>query len=821
MASFSTGQLEQEPPERRVGLQLPGFEAHARRSTVRFRDPNGGPTLLTGSRTLDELSEEGSPVNRDRGKGSASNSPTRKLTASRTMSSSRFADDAADTETENEATALGTLARGAFEEAYCTVFADASIAATPIGSRLVANRSDAGCLIRNLDTGEARLIDECLNAFTHSFVEAPDLFYPRCSTMLESGSVAAQAAWRVRRDGPNRSELGKSGGPRSETLIALLLASKLGARGKACIRVLLEAQADVNLRGREGLQALHCAAGTRNAYQVLQLLLDAGADPLVQADRGDLPIHLAAFRGHWENVELLIDRGGSRQLEVRNSLGQLPQNTTEDPKVQQIFRRHLPSQIAETGGAADSFSVRTRDVAGNFRRNSRIDLVHRLLATTSALTKAQVPGPPSSDAGSWSPQSLRNRTPRSRGSRTPRPSTATTASGGHSRCSFARIKSSSTTELVGPSSFEMVKLLGRGSFGEVYKVRHKSTGKIYAMKVLQKNRLQRRKCQRYAQAERNILTYVHHPFIVSLRYAFQTTSCLVLVMQYCPNGDLQQLITKHDRLQDATAMFYTAEIILALCHLHDRRIIFRDLKPDNVVLDEEYHAELTDFGLSKESVNDKGTSTFCGSDAYLAPEVLARKSYCRAVDIYGLGVLLFNMLTGFPPYYHHDRETLFANIRHAKLEVPSYVSPLARAFIEAVLERRPERRFGAQQTSLLQAHPYFESIDFSKLFRRELAPPGRPKQRGAQSIDCDELVKSSEVKSPRKSRCRARQWLLARRQCAEEADEESNNDAMEGPASNDAFWSDDEEAVAGAARVAGTSALHQTELISAAHRRSH
>jgi len=199
--------------------------------------------------------------------------------------------------------------------------------------------------------------------------------------------------------------------------------------------------------------------------------------------------------------------------------------------------------------------------------------------------------------------------------------------------------------------------------------------------------------------ERNVLAYVHHPYIVRLHYAFQTPSHLVLVLQYCPRGNLQQLILREQKLQESISQLYTAEILLALIHLHDRKTLFRDLKPENVVLDERNHAMLTDFGLSKEGVaGSRGTKSFCGSVAFLAPEILLRRGHGHTVDIYNLGVMLYNMLTGIPPFYDRDRETLYANIKHKRLEVPESVPRAASALIYATMDREPSRRLGAEHT---------------------------------------------------------------------------------------------------------------------------
>jgi serine/threonine protein kinase len=293
------------------------------------------------------------------------------------------------------------------------------------------------------------------------------------------------------------------------------------------------------------------------------------------------------------------------------------------------------------------------------------------------------------------------------------------------RAPFARVRSNGPgSENVGPSSFELVKLLGKGSFGEVFQVKHKRNEQEYAMKVLQKTKIMSNNLLRYAMTERNVLAYVHHPYIVRLHYAFQTPSHLVLVLQYCPRGNLQQLILREEELQESISQLYTAEILLALIHLHDRKTLFRDLKPENVVLDEKNHAMLTDFGLSKEGVaGSRGTKSFCGSVAFLAPEILLRRGHGHTVDIYNLGVLLYNMLTGLPPFYDRDQQTIFSNIKYKRLEVPEWVPRAASALIYATMEREPSRRLGAEHTTDVKNHIFFAEIDFDAVMRREVPVP--------------------------------------------------------------------------------------------------
>jgi len=197
---------------------------------------------------------------------------------------------------------------------------------------------------------------------------------------------------------------------------------------------------------------------------------------------------------------------------------------------------------------------------------------------------------------------------------------------------FARIRAVPHLPEVGPDSFDFLGRLGKGAYGQVFQVQHRQTHEVYAMKIIRKTRIKSETEKRGTKTERDVLTYVHHPYIVTLHFAFQTTDSLALVLQFCPGGTVQQLVDKHRRLDEPLARLYTAEMLLALIHLHHLKIIFRDMKPDNIVLDEAGHSVLTDFGLSKAKVSDvQAATSFCGSAAYLAPEILLRQGHGKVL----------------------------------------------------------------------------------------------------------------------------------------------------------------------------------------------
>ncbi|KAI4284694.1 MAG: hypothetical protein L6R38_001212 [Xanthoria sp. 2 TBL-2021] len=285
----------------------------------------------------------------------------------------------------------------------------------------------------------------------------------------------------------------------------------------------------------------------------------------------------------------------------------------------------------------------------------------------------------------------------------------------------------------GPEDFQIIKLIGRGTFGQVYLVRKKDTQRLYAMKVLSKKVIVQKKEVAHTLGERNILVrtaMAESPFIVGLKFSFQTATDLYLVTSYMSGGELFWHLQKAGRFNEGRAKFYIAELILALQHLHKYDIVYRDLKPENILLDANGHIALCDFGLSKANLTkDDTTNTFCGTTEYLAPEVLLdEQGYTTMVDFWSLGVLVFEMCCGWSPFYADDTQQMYKNIAFGKVRFPrDALSNEGRNFVKGLLNRNPRHRLGAvNDAEDLKAHPFFADMDWNALANKTIVPPFKP-----------------------------------------------------------------------------------------------
>lgn len=294
---------------------------------------------------------------------------------------------------------------------------------------------------------------------------------------------------------------------------------------------------------------------------------------------------------------------------------------------------------------------------------------------------------------------------------------------------------------LGPHDFELKKVLGKGGYGKVFQVR-KTTGAdanaYFAMKVLKKASIVRnQKDTAHTRAERNILEAVRHPFIVELVYAFQTGGKLYLILEYLSGGELFMHLEREGIFLEDTTCFYLCEIILALEHLHNLGIIYRDLKPENVLLDAQGHVKLTDFGLCKEHIQEGiMTHTFCGTIEYMAPEILTRSGHGKAVDWWSLGALMFDMLTGMPPFTADNRKNTIDAILKGKLNIPAYLAADSRDLIRRLMKRQVSQRLGSGPSDgqAVRSHSFFKNVNWDDVLARRLDPPIKPLLRSEDDV---------------------------------------------------------------------------------------
>uniref|UniRef100_A0A8C1J691 protein kinase C n=1 Tax=Cyprinus carpio TaxID=7962 RepID=A0A8C1J691_CYPCA len=287
--------------------------------------------------------------------------------------------------------------------------------------------------------------------------------------------------------------------------------------------------------------------------------------------------------------------------------------------------------------------------------------------------------------------------------------------------------------------FRLIAVLGRGHFGKVLLAEYKKSGNMYAIKALKKGDIVARDEVESLMCEKRIFETVNsmqHPFLVNLFACFQTPEHVCFVMEYTAGGDLMMHIHA-DVFTEPRAVFYAACVVLGLQFLHDNKIVYRDLKLDNLLLDTEGYVKIADFGLCKEGMGfGDRTSTFCGTPEFLAPEVLTDTSYTRAVDWWGLGVLIYEMLVGESPFPGDDEEEVFDSIVNDEVRYPRFLSSEAIGIMRRLLRRNPERRLGSSEKDAedVKKQPFFKNMDWEALLLRKLPPPFLPTIGGKEDI---------------------------------------------------------------------------------------
>jgi len=279
-----------------------------------------------------------------------------------------------------------------------------------------------------------------------------------------------------------------------------------------------------------------------------------------------------------------------------------------------------------------------------------------------------------------------------------------------------------STQSMNIKNFLLKKVLGRGSFGKVLLAEHKNTRNIYAIKVLKKGQIIEDDDVECTMTERRVLE-LSHPFLTTLYASFQDSERLYFVMEYVQGGDLMFQIQRERKFPETRSRFYSAEVACALMYLHSRKVVYRDLKLDNVLLDKEGHIKIADFGMCKENVyGNNFATTFCGTPDYIAPEIVREQDYGAPVDWWAFGVLLYEMLSGVPPFEADNEDDLFECILHDEVLFPVWLSTEAVQILNQLMTKNPLARLGTRGDDEIRNHKFFSSMNWKKLEAREIRP---------------------------------------------------------------------------------------------------
>uniref|UniRef100_A0A8C4IEY2 Protein kinase C n=1 Tax=Dicentrarchus labrax TaxID=13489 RepID=A0A8C4IEY2_DICLA len=304
--------------------------------------------------------------------------------------------------------------------------------------------------------------------------------------------------------------------------------------------------------------------------------------------------------------------------------------------------------------------------------------------------------------------------------------------------------------------FNFIKVLGKGSFGKVMLAELKGTEEVYAVKVLKKDVILQDDDVDCTMTEKRILALARrHPYLTQLYCCFQTRDRLFFVMEYVNGGDLMFQIQRSRKFDESRSRFYAAEVTSALMFLHRNGVIYRDLKLDNILLDAEGHCKLADFGMCKEGImNGVTTTTFCGTPDYIAPEILQELEYGASVDWWALGVLMYEMMAGQPPFEADNEDDLFESILHDDVLYPVWLSKEAVSILRAFMTKNPAKRLGCVVSQgceeAIKTHAFFREIDWVLLEQRKVKPPFKPRiktKRDVNNFDQD-FTKEDPVLTP-------------------------------------------------------------------------
>ena len=288
------------------------------------------------------------------------------------------------------------------------------------------------------------------------------------------------------------------------------------------------------------------------------------------------------------------------------------------------------------------------------------------------------------------------------------------------------------SEAIRKEDFEYLCVIGRGTFGKVYQVRKKSNQKIFAMKILRKDKIIQMRLIPKIKAEREILQNNTNPYIVNLHYAFQTDTKLYLVMDFVNGGELFTYLNREKKFKLDRVKQYAAELVDAISYLHNNGVLYRDLKPENVLLDSDGHIRIIDFGLAKINMKpNQKTYSFCGTPEYMAPEIASSRGHSFSSDWYSLGTLIYEMLAGQPPHYDSDKFVMLQTRINNPVTMKKFFTAETKSLLLGMLEQDPKHRFGAEE---IKAHEFFKEINWDDVSNRRNKVVFVPELAGSADI---------------------------------------------------------------------------------------
>jgi len=285
------------------------------------------------------------------------------------------------------------------------------------------------------------------------------------------------------------------------------------------------------------------------------------------------------------------------------------------------------------------------------------------------------------------------------------------------------------------TDLRVIGTLGKGSFGYVQLVKDVNTKITYALKAVSKTQIVQTGQQGHIMSEKKVMISLKHPFCIRLHQTYKDKNRLYFLLEPSLGGELFSVLRARTLFDEETARFYAGSVVLAFEYMHSKNIIYRDLKPENLLLDDKGFLKVTDFGFAKELLTGR-TWTLCGTPDYLAPEIVAGKGHGKGVDWWTLGIFIYEMLASYPPFYDEDPMKTYAKIMHGNITFPSHFSKEAVNLIQKLLHHKPTKRLGVVKggAKLIKKHAWFKNFDFDKLYAREIKPPIVPKIKNAEDI---------------------------------------------------------------------------------------